>query len=101
MEQKTLKQMAEEVKEVKTMNIADAGVIPVSINIEVKEFTKTDGEVFTINVATIGDLQYRVPQSVLTQLKALMLDDETITHVKVLKNGEGISTQYTVVPKGE
>jgi hypothetical protein len=99
MTQQTLRQMAQDAKEVQTQNIADAGIFPIDIAIETKEFTKTDGETFTVNIAVVNEVPYRVPTSVLLQLKALLEDMPELQQVKVLKTGSGMSTQYQVVPK--
>jgi len=73
----------------------------VSVDLDVTESTETtkDGEDYTISKITVEDVEYRVPITVLMQLKVLLEDDDSIKFFKVLKTGEGkTGTKYTVVP---
>lgn len=44
-----------------------------------------------------GD-RYRVPTSVLSSLKAILEENPALKKFKVKKSGEGMNTEYTVIP---
>lgn len=86
--------------EVKTfVKIQDAGIIPVDIEIEEKEFTKDDGETFTAFVTTLEDQEVRVPKTVIAQLQAQLKENPDLLAFKVTSSGSGMNTAYTVIPK--
>ena len=93
--------MAENQKEKKTQNIADLDKVSVDITCREETFTKQDGDEFTINVAEIDGQDYRVPASVLKQLKAVLKEIPDLKYFKVSKSGEGMNTEYTVIPLKE
>ena len=94
----TIKQVAQETKELeKTKNIAE--LEKVSVDMEV--FTEQRGEgdkAFEIDLIKVEDQEYRVPKSVLRQLKTLIENKPEMTEFQVLKSGEGMETSYQVVP---
>ena len=49
-------------------------------------------------VAIINKERYRVPNSVLKQLKVLLEDNSNMKKFKVKKTGQGLNTDYTVIP---
>jgi len=79
-------------------NIAD--LPKVSTDIEVVEATGTgdDGKEFTYKMTTIDGADYRVPNSVLKQLKAILEDNPNLKEIRVKKTGNGMSTAYQVIP---
>ena len=80
-------------------NISELKEVSVDLDITESVETTKDGEEYTINKITVNDEDYRVPITVLTQLKVLIEDDDTIKKFKVLKSGEGkTGTKYNVVP---
>ena len=87
----------------KTHNIADLDEVSVDIEILDDEFEAVDEhtgkpKVVHQKVIIIDDEKYRVPNSVLKQLKVLLEDNSDIKAVKVKKTGEGLKTTYTVIP---
>lgn len=42
--------------------------------------------------------RYRVPTSVLSSLKAILEENPALKKFKVKKSGEGMNTEYTVIP---
>ncbi len=82
-------------------NIAELDKVPVDIEVEDEEFTFTDdngdektghNKIFYQN----GD-KYRVPKSVLKQLKVLKEEYEDLKYIKVKKSGQGLNTDYQVL----
>jgi len=89
---------------VKTKNIADLDRVSTALKLEDDSFTftdKKDGTEKTVNqkVIVVGDLKYRVPLSVLGDLKVILSDNPELQFFKVKKTGEGKEdTRYTVIP---
>ena len=86
-----------------TKNIADLPEVSVDMDLEDDSFKFTDKitgkeKTVTQKVITVKDEKYRVPNSVLKQLKVLLEDNSDIKAVKVKKTGEGLKTTYTVIP---
>ena len=82
----------------KTKNIADLDTVPVDIEINDETFTDNDGKEFTIKIIEVDGERYRVPVSVLKQLKTHLEDNPNIKKFKVRKTGEGMKTEYVVIP---
>jgi len=86
----------------KTMNIADLERVSVDLQIvqDTFEFEK-NGEVKKVEqeVIVIDEVKYRVPKTVLQQIKIIMEDSPTLKFFKVKKTGEGKeNTKYQVIP---
>jgi len=82
----------------KTKNIADLEVVRTDLEIEEREFVNSEGKDFKINVVTVNGEDYRVPTSVLKSLKAMLEEKPELKAIKVKKSGEGLKTEYTVIP---
>ena len=83
----------------KTKNIADLDIVNINeVELEDREFTKEDGEAFSFKVMKVGDDEYRVPVSVLKNLKAILAIKPELKSFRVTKTGEGMNTSYTVIP---
>ena len=80
-----------------TKNIADLPKIPTDLDVVVKEFTKEDGSTFKIKVVSLNGEDYRVPNTVLSSLKEILVEKPTLKFFKVKKSGEGLKTKYTVI----
>ena len=97
-----LKEEAEKYEPKQTHNIAELD--RVSVNLEVQddefEFIAEDGnpKVVKQKVLVIDGLNYRVPNSVLTQLKVLLEDNPNLEFFKVKRTGQGLNTDYTAIP---
>ena len=82
-----------------TKNIADLDAISVSLNVEEEEYTKKDSnETFKVLIAEIDGEKYRVPKSVIAELKVMLAEKPDMTEFKVAKAGEGMNTKYSVIP---
>ena len=82
----------------KTKNIADLEVVRTDLEIIEKEFTRSDGETFSMRVVTVDGEDYRVPVSVLKSLKAILEEKPGLKCFKVKRSGEGMKTEYTLIP---
>jgi len=97
-----LKESAMAYESKQTKNIADLDSVSIDVDLEDDEFEAEDeqGNAKTVKqkVAVIEGERYRVPKSVLKQLKVLLEDNPKITQVRVKKSGQGLNTDYTVIP---
>ena len=84
---------AEEYEPPQTKNIADLGVV--DLGSEVKE--EKDVE-FPYKYIEKDNERYRVPITVIKSIKALKEDKKDLRFVKVKRTGEGLKTEYTVIP---
>lgn len=94
----TLKETAMAYEPKTTPTIDEAGIISLDFPTQDREKKDKDGKPYKYKVALIGDSEYRVPDSVLEAIKALIEAKPTISKVKVAKKGTGLDTKYTVVP---
>lgn len=98
-EQKSLKEMAQAYEApAKTRNIADLDRVQTHLKIQTETNKNKEGEEFTINVITLEGIKYRVPNSVLNQLKVMLEDRPDLKEFKVRKTGHGLDTEYIVIP---
>lgn len=99
-----LKETAEKYEaEQMVKNIADCDLIPVDVDVFEKEFERKnpkEGEepTFKINVIEVNGQLYRMPNSVLASLKVILQKKPDLKEFSVGKTGEGLNTEYTVVP---
>lgn len=82
----------------RTKNIADLPSVSTDLNVESKEIKTKEGETIEIQYVTVDGEQYRVPQSVLKSLKLMLEDNPNLKEFKVKKTGQGLDTEYTVIP---
>lgn len=94
----TLRNAAEAYTPPTTKNITELGRVPVDVEIRDETFTKEDGEDFTIKRISINNEEYKVPLTVLKQLKEILKEMPELKFFKVSKTGEGIKTTYTTIP---
>ena len=84
-----------------TKNIADLS--EVSVHAELKHDGKgidNNGVEFQYSYLFLNNEEYRVPASVIGQLKDLLEENKNLVKFKVKKTGEGLKTRYTVIPLG-
>lgn len=97
-ESRTLFDEAKEYQPPHTKNISELEIVRTDSKVVEKEYTDKDGKPFVIKVITIDNEDYRVPVSVLEQLKAIVEEKPELKTFKVKKSGEGLKTSYTVIP---
>lgn len=94
----TIKSFSEEYESKVTDVISVLDKISVDLEIRKETFTNDNDEEFTVNLVTIDEQDYRVPDSVLKQLKVHLEENPKLKFFKVKKEGEGLKTSYTVIP---
>ena len=93
--------LAEEAKKYEpkaTKNIADLELCNIDIDIYDVTATNDDGKEFTYKAFKLNDEEYRVPLTVIAQLKTILAVKPHLNNFKVKKEGEGLKTKYTVIP---
>jgi hypothetical protein len=92
----TLKTEAENYEPPQTLNIADLPKVPIEVTLYEKESKNAEGETFKYKYATINGKDYRVPNTVLEEIKKMLKLKPTIQFVHVKKSGSGLGTRYEV-----
>ena len=81
-----------------TKNITELDEVPVDIDVLEKEGEKKNGEKFKYKYVLVKDEEYRLPNSVIGQLKEQLKNKPDMEKFKVTKTGEALKTVYTVIP---
>lgn len=95
----SLKEEAENYVAKKTKNIADLDIVPVNLDVQEETATDKDGKDFTYKYITVDSESYRVPNTVLDEMKTMIKENPKLEFIKVIKEGEGLGTRYKVVQK--
>ena len=77
----------------KINNIAD--LQQVTTDLDVKEELNAE---YPYKYVEVDGKKYRIPNTVLADLKAILEENPKLTKFKVKKTGEGLGTEYTVIP---
>lgn len=94
-----LKENAQQYEETKTLNIADLDLVSVDNDLKEETFTDKEGKPFTISYIEVEGQKYRVPKSVIRDLKAILEKMPNLESFSVTKSGTGLDTNYTVIPR--
>lgn len=81
-----------------TRNISELEVVRLDYPVQDREAMDKDGKAFKYKVVLVGDVEYRCPDSVLGDIKAIMSAKPSLKTVRVTKKGQGFNTSYTVIP---
>lgn len=92
----SLKETAKEYVPKQTLNIADLDKVDISFPIEDRVGTDSEGKEFQYKVMIANEMEYRVPNTVLEEIKKILELKADTTHVKVTKQGSGLNTRYSV-----
>lgn len=95
----SLKEEAETYVAKKTKNIADLDIVPVNLDVFEETGTDKEGKEFTYKYVLWEGENYRVPNTVLDDLKTMVKENPKLEFIKVIKEGEGLGTRYKVVQK--
>lgn len=79
-------------------NITELKIVDVDAALLTETGTNNEGEEFTYNYIEVNGDKYRIPDSVLSNLKAILDKKPSLKTFSVSKMGEGINTKYTVIP---
>lgn len=81
-----------------TRNIAELEAVSLDVPIQERKGKNNENVEYSYHVAIIGDEEFRVPSSVLADIKTLVQVKPTLKTIKVVKKGSGMNTEYTVIP---
>ena len=70
-----------------------------SIDTDIAVFDENEAE-FPYKYIEVNNERYKLPISVLANLKAILEENPNLKKFKVKKTGEGMDTRYTVIPLG-
>lgn len=93
-----LRETAKAYEPQKTKNIADLEAVSLDVEIQERKAKDKDGKEFSFHVALVVGEEYRVPSSVLNDIKSIIQAKPSLKTVKVIKKGSGMNTTYTVIP---
>jgi len=82
----------------KVQNIADLDFVQLDAPVTNVTGTNKEGEDFEYSVIEVDGQKFRVPSSVLEQIKTLKAAKPELSKVKVVKSGTGMSTVYQTIP---
>ena len=94
----TLRDSAKAYEPMKTKNIADLEAVSLDAQFEERTGKDKEGKDYSFSVVVVMGQEYRVPDSVLKDIKAIMEAKPSLKTIKVIKKGQGMNTQYTVIP---
>lgn len=94
----TLKEEALAYVSAKSKNIAELDRVPVELLMFEASVKTAQGEPFDYKYIELNGEQYRVPNSVLKQLRVFLEELPNLRFFKVKKTGTGLDTEYTVIP---
>jgi len=92
----SLKETAQAYEPKTTMNIADLDKVDISLEVEDRTGTDADGKEFAYKVLVVDGKEYRTPNTVLEEIKKIVSLKPDVQFVKVIKQGAGLSTRYSV-----
>lgn len=94
----TIKETAQVYQPQQTKNIADLNEVTVDLQLHDGEGTDDEGKPFTYKYVELNNEKYRVPGSVIGQIKTQLEANPNMAKFKVKKDGAGLNTRYTVIP---
>lgn len=80
-----------------TKNITDLDKFTIDMPTQSREGKDRNGMAYTYKVVIVDGTDYRVPQTVLSQIKNSLRVKPTTKTFKASKTGTGLKTKYTVV----
>ncbi len=93
----SLKDTAKAYQPKQTKNIADLEQVDVNLNLQTGSGKDSEGKEFSYEYIELNGEEYRVPNSVISQLKETLEARPDMTKFKVTKKGTGLNTKYTLV----
>ena len=80
----------------RTLNIADLPSVDVNLKLEDRDGMDDDGKPFYYKIIIVDKREYRVPNSVLEELKKALKIKSDIKKFRVNKSGSGLNTRYNI-----
>ena len=92
----TLKEQAQSYEQKRTLNIADLDRVDLTWTVEERTGTDKEGKTFNYKVMVVNSQEYRVPNTVLEEIKKMLSLKPDLAFVNVTQTGSGLSTRYSV-----
>jgi len=93
----TISEEAEAYEPKQTKNISELEIVRTDAVITEESFGEGEDK-FTAKIFEVEGEKYRMPVSVLKDLKTILKVKPTLKTFQVKKSGEGMKTNYTVIP---
>ena len=94
----SIREQAKEYKVSETLNIVDLDSVNTEMDLLTKDITNEDPEkCFSYDYIVVDEIEYRVPKTVIKQLKAQLEAKPESVSFKVTKSGKGLGTEYSVI----
>jgi hypothetical protein len=93
----TIREQAKAYESPMTKNICDLQKVSTEIDINHKVVNKGTPDMFEYDYIVVSNIEYRVPKTVIKQIKQQLTVNPNAVAFKVLKDGTGMNTEYTVV----
>jgi hypothetical protein len=81
-----------------TKNIAELKSVSVDLVLMNETANDSEGKEFSYNYTEVDGEKYRIPDTVLKDLKAILQRKPSLKNFAVNKTGDGRNTKYTVIP---
>lgn len=95
----SIKETARAYQPKKTRNITELEVVNIeTLQVEVRTGVDQTGKDFNYSVIIKNGEEFRIPDSVLSSIKSILEVKPNLKTVKVTKKGQGLNTEYTVIP---
>ncbi len=91
-----LKETATDYVPKQTHNIADLDRVDLTLPIQDRTGTDSEGKDFSYKVLVIGEQEFRTPNSVVEEIQKILKLKPEVGFVNVTKTGSGLSTRYSV-----
>lgn len=92
----TLKESAQDYVPKRTLNVTDLDKVDLSFDVEDRSGTNSEGKDFQYKVIVVNSQEYRVPATVLEEIKKIIKIKPEAKFVKVTSTGSGLNTSYSV-----
>ncbi len=96
--EKTVKESAESYVPKSARNITELETIDVALVMRLETGKDSAGDEYNFNYVEVNGEKYRMPDSVLKDLQAVLKKKPELKSFSVSKSGEGRQTRYTVIP---
>lgn len=94
----SISQYAKEYSPQQMKNISELEVVNTDADIKQEVRKNIEGEEYTVRFIVINGDEYRIPSSVIEQLKMFLESKPSLKTFKVKKTGQGMATKYQVIP---
>lgn len=94
----SLKESAKNYQSKQTKNVAELKSVDIDLLVQEGKGKDGEGKEFLYRFIEVGGDEYRIPDQVLKDLKAILEKKPTLKTFSVSKQGTGFNTKYTVIP---